>query len=225
MASSVHYLPCLDASATEYSTIMEVMNRALKMKESWKLSGIVCVFDQSIFAKAAEIKWRDPSKYKTCVLLLGTFHTIMMYMNVISERFNDVGLRDVLIQSGAIAEGSIDTTLMGKMYSRDVRCYRLMYEALHHLLIQQMETHYKNDVWDKQFIGEAKSKIEAFPELSVENYASLQDSQEFHTFYQLFLDFKQELQKNGSNLEIFWLSFMEMVENLLNVLYVTRTVE
>ena len=114
---------------------------------------------------------------------------------------------------------------MGKMYSRDVRCYRLMYEALHHLLIQEMETHYKNDVWDKQFIGEAKSKIEAFPELSAENYASLQDSQEFHTFYQLFLDFKQELQKNGSNLEIFWLSFMEMVENLLNVLYVTRTVE
>ena len=54
--SNVHYLPCLDAPATEYSTIMEVMNRVLKMNESLKLSGIVCVFDQSIFAKAAEIK-------------------------------------------------------------------------------------------------------------------------------------------------------------------------
>ena len=26
--------------------------------------------------------------------------------------------------------------------NRGVRCYKLMYEALYHLLIQQMETHY-----------------------------------------------------------------------------------
>ena len=87
MESSVHYLPCLDAPAIEYSTIMEVMNRALKMKESLKLSRIVCVFDESIFAKAVEIKWRDLSIYKSSVLLLGTFHTIMMNKNVISKIF------------------------------------------------------------------------------------------------------------------------------------------
>ena len=46
------------------STIMGVMNRALKMKKPLKLSWIVCVFDQSVFTKKAEIKWRDPSKYK-----------------------------------------------------------------------------------------------------------------------------------------------------------------
>ena len=224
MGSSVHYLPCLDVPATEYSTIMEVMNRAQKKKESLKLSGIVCVFDQSIFAKAAEIKWRDPSKYKNRVLLLGTFHTIMTYMNVISKRFKDTGLRDVLIQSGEIVGGSIDSALTGKTYNRGVRCYKLMYEALYHLLIQQMEIHYQNHVWNNQFIGEAKSKIEeACPELSAENFTAFQDSQEFWVFYQLFLNFKHELQKNGSNLEEFWLSFIEMVENLLNVLYATRT--
>ena len=180
----MHYL---DAPATEYSTIMEVMNRALKMKESLKLSGRVCVFDQSIFAKAAEIKWRDPSKCKSCVQLLDTFHTIMMYMNVINKRSKDAGLRDILIQSGAIAERSIDGALMGKMYNRGVRCYKLMYEALYHLLFQQMETHYQNDIWNNQFIGKAKSKIEkAFPELSAENLTAFQDSQEFRTFYQLF---------------------------------------
>ena len=87
-----------------------------------------------------------------------------------------------------------------------------------------METHYQNDVWNNQFIGKVKSKIdEAFPELSAENFTAFQDSQKYPTFYQLFLDFKQELQKNRSDLEKFWLSFIEMVENLLNVLYATRT--
>ena len=55
MESSVHYLPCLDTPATEYAAIIEVMNRALKTKESLKLSEIVCVFELYIFVKAAEI--------------------------------------------------------------------------------------------------------------------------------------------------------------------------
>ena len=156
MESRVHYILCLNAPATEYSTIMEVMNRVLKAKESLNLSGIVCVFDQSIFAKVAQIKWRDPSKYKNC----STVRYIPRH-NDVHECHEDAGLRDVLIQSGVIAEGKMyNHVLMGKMYNRGVRCYKLMYEALYHLLIQQMETHYQNDVWNNQFLGEAKSKIE-----------------------------------------------------------------
>lgn len=66
---------------------------------------------------------------------------------------------------------------------------------------------------NNQFIGETKSKTEkAFPELSAENFTAFPDSQEFWNFYQLFLDFKLELQKNGSNLGKFWLSFIKLVE-------------
>ena len=60
-----------------------------------------------------------------------------------------------------------------------------MYEALYHLLIQQMEIHHQNDVWNNQFICEAKSKIEVFL-----NFTAFQDSQEFRILYQLFLYFK-----------------------------------
>ena len=63
-STSMHYLPSLDGPPTEHSIIMKVMKKTLQMEES--LSGIssriVCVFDQSVFAKAAGIKWRDPSK-------------------------------------------------------------------------------------------------------------------------------------------------------------------
>ena len=36
--------------------------------------------------------------------MLGTLDAIMMYMSVISKRFKDAELRDVLIQSGATEE-------------------------------------------------------------------------------------------------------------------------
>ena len=57
----------------------------------------------------------------------------------------------------------------------------------------------------------------------MENFTAFQYSQEFWTFYQLFLDCKREFQKNGSDLGKFWLSFIEMVDDHLNVLYATRT--
>ena len=62
--------------------------------------------------------------------MMGMFHTIMMYIHILSKRFSDASLRDVLIQSGTIAEESIDKALSGKMYNRGIRAYKLIYEAI-----------------------------------------------------------------------------------------------
>lgn len=51
-------------------------------------------------------------------LMLGMFHMLMMYLGIIGKRFKDAGLRDVLIQSQTLAEGSVDKALAGKMYNR-----------------------------------------------------------------------------------------------------------
>ena len=38
--------------------------------------------------------------------MMGVFHMLIMCMHILSKRF--AGVRDVLIQSGVIAEGSVD---------------------------------------------------------------------------------------------------------------------
>ena len=73
MESTVHYLECLDVPAIETATIQEVMERVLKMEDALKISETVSVFDQSIFPKAAEIKWKSPEKYKTVYWFLVLF--------------------------------------------------------------------------------------------------------------------------------------------------------
>ena len=40
---------------------------------------------------------------------------LMMFMHILSKWFSAAGLRDVLIQSGVVAEGSVDKALSGKM--------------------------------------------------------------------------------------------------------------
>ena len=110
--------------------LIQVMMRALQIIESLKLVTLLCVFDQAIYSKAIEIKWKEKQKFGNIVLMMGMFHMLMMYMYILSKRFSDAGIRDILIQSGKIAEGSVDKALCGKMYNRGVRAYKMGYEAI-----------------------------------------------------------------------------------------------
>ena len=97
--------------------------RALQIIESLKLVTLVCVFDQAIYSKAIKIKLEERQKFENIVRMMGMFHMLMMYMHILSKRFSDAGIPDILIQSGTIAEGSVDKVLCGKMYNRGIRAY------------------------------------------------------------------------------------------------------
>lgn len=106
------------------------MWRALKIIESLNLKSIICMFDQAIYAKTIELKRKDQEKFNICVLMMVMFYMLMMFMHILSKRFADAGLHYVFMQSGVIAEGTVDSALCGKMYNRGVRVYKLMYEAI-----------------------------------------------------------------------------------------------
>ena len=223
LESSMSYLECIITPAADISTINQVLERALKIKTSLNLNSIVCVFDQSIFAKGMEIKWKEPTKFQNCLIMLGTFHAIMMFMAVIYKRFKDVGLRDLVIQLGLLAEGSVDQALSGKMYNRGVRVYKLTYEALFSLFLDTMENFHKDDCWNSFFIEDSKTRLENLAkDVSKIKFDRLCESEEFKTFYHIFLDYVEHIKTKGGQLAQFWLSFIEMVEILHNTIYATR---
>ena len=71
------------------------------------------VLDQALFAKATEIVWKQPHLYGKVVLMMGNFHTLCNFMSSIGKMFGKAGLRDVAVESGVIAEGSINKVLEG----------------------------------------------------------------------------------------------------------------
>lgn len=186
------------------------MLRALKIIESLNLTSIVCVFDQAIYSKAIEIKWKERGKFDSCVLMMGMFHMLMMFMHILSKRFSDAGLRDVLIQSGVIAEGSVDKALSGKMYNRGVRMYKIMYEAVMRRVLDSIPTTKEEDDW-----------IEANLDIENLNFDTAWDSEIMRKKYNDFLDTREKLEA-GEPLQQFWMSFLEMVELLLNTIYSIR---
>ena len=98
------------------------MERALKIIDQSHLVSIADVFGQAFYSKTFEIKWKEAEKFQNCVLMLGIFH-LLMYMGISNKRFSNAGLKDALIQSSTIAEGSIDSALRGKCYNRGVSDY------------------------------------------------------------------------------------------------------
>ena len=137
--SNIQYLTSIDLTATEMSTVITVLDRCMKIKEQLRLKYIVCVFDRAIYCKAMGLKWRYPDNYKDCIVMLGIFHMIMMYLGIIGKKFSDAGLKDFVVQSDVVATGSADKALSGKMYNRSVRAQKLVYEALYRCLLNRME--------------------------------------------------------------------------------------
>ena len=182
---------------------------------SLNLNSIVCVFDQAIYCKACEIKWREPAKFSNCVLMMGMFHMIMTYMHVLYKRFGSAGLKDALIQSAVVAEGSVEMALRGKCYNRGVRLYKLFYESLQRLVIDRLvERIGKN----RELFTEMQD-VTTFDE---KLYEELSQSEEFQTVLHHYLDLKIEWKNSDFTLPRFWLSFIEMVDLLLNIIFACR---
>ena len=56
--TSIGYLDYIIAPATDISTVCNILEGCLKIKEELELKTIGCVFDQAIYCKAMEIKWK-----------------------------------------------------------------------------------------------------------------------------------------------------------------------
>ena len=140
--------------------------------------------------------------------MMGMFYMLMMFMHILSKRFSAAGLRDVIIQSGVVAEGSVDKTLSGKMYNRGIRLYELAYEAITIKLFDVIVSTKEESDWIQSNLNDI-------------NFATFWEHEISQTMYNKFLDAREKL-KSGEPLQKFRMSFLEMVELLLNTIYAIR---
>ena len=215
--SAIHYLPVIEASPTEMSTVNIILNRSLALADQLELEHIVLVFDQAIYAKVQQIRWKDANLTKRVVVRLGEFHTCMSFLAILGKRFADAGLRDLLVEAGVVAEGSMNGVLNGHHYNRSIRAHKLLYESLQRLRLQTF--------LDSLQEAEAKEMLDAIRKLDLsfptESFTDACDTEDFQIVkdrYQIFV----EEQKEKSPTFAFWSSYIEMVQLLLLFIRATR---
>ena len=90
--SKVTYLPIIDAPATELSTINAVLQRSTKIADELGLRYVCLVFDEAIYAKIQQIRWKDVTYMDRFVIRMGAFHMAMSFCGAIAKLFGDGGL-------------------------------------------------------------------------------------------------------------------------------------
>ena len=92
--------------------------------------------------------------------MIGIFHTMMMFMHILFKHLGNAWMKDVLIQSSVIAEGSIKSALRGKCYNRGIRLFKILYEAL----LRQIMSHVieKNNQSEVKKLKQELSKYNVF---------------------------------------------------------------
>ena len=207
--SVIGYLPVIDASPTEMSTVLTILQRCVEIADKLELDTIVVVFDQAIYSKAQLIRWRNAVFMKRIVIRLGAFHTAMSFLGCIGKRFKDGGLQDILIESEVVATGSANGVFSGKHYNRSVRAHKLTMEAMEHMRLEaflQSATEEEAEQ-TRSFINKLS---EGFPQPNYDEIINSDQSQNVSTAYQKFID-------AGKQRETFryWSTYIDMVQILL----------
>ena len=140
----------------------------------------------------------------------------MTALACIGKRFSDAGLQDILIESGVVAPGSINGVMNGHHYNRSVRCHKLMAEALHTLRWKAFLESVSEE--NAERYGEKVKCLNAsFPS---QQYAEFQKEDSFQAMMRAYDMFVQ--QRSNDATFAFWMSYLEMVENVLLFIRATR---
>ena len=220
----IGYLPTIDALATDMATVHEDLVQSLKIKNTLKLKSIVLVFDQAPYAKATQVQWKQGERFNDIVLRTEVFHTACTMLSIIGKRFQDAGLRDLCIESGVIAEGSVAGVLDGRRYNRAVRLHTLMYEALMRLVWQGFrpwieENHEESKTIVDSFFSETGQLYDDICERQFQKHMTSASSVDFVKLFDNYMEF---LWKNNGKLSEFWLSYLDIVKVLFGLLRASR---
>lgn len=221
---TVGYLPTINAPATQLSTVHKVLLLVQKIKTELDLEEIVCVFDQALYAKAMEIKWKNSAMFAKVVIRMGAFHALCNLLSIIGKRFASAGLRDLAVESGIISEGSITSVLEGRHYNRGVRFCKLMYEALLRLawtgFYPWLEEHHGADVRHMRETTAAVRTLHA--DVNQDNLESVLENESVLVIFTHFMQYLDELRHTRGQLASFWTSFLDLAGILLDLIRASR---
>lgn len=217
----VTYLPTVNAPATDTATVHEVLSQSLKIMDNLKLHEIVCAFDHALYAKALDITWKHPETFSPIICRMGVFHTVCTMLAVIGKRFGEAGLRDLCVESGVVAGGSVSGVLDGRKYNRAIRVHKLVYESL--MRIAWCEFLNKYDGCITEILNDALEAIKDFSEnITNETLKDIMNNSACSQLIDLFNQYLDYLRHDNGKLSSFWMSYIDMVDIVLGLLRGSR---
>ena len=155
--------------------------------------------------------WKHRDLFADIIPRLGAFHTISCLLSVIGKRFSPAGLRDVIIESGVIEEGSVDGILTGKAYDRTVRFHKLMYEACMRLIWRGFMDWFEEENFPEyQELDILLSNINnlSYNDLDSKSFNEILENDVLNAVHERFQQYLNKLRSDNGTMLAFWTSLI-----------------
>ena len=91
--SKIRYTPIVDGFPSDYFTLYTALQQSMKIADELLLEKVVLVFDEAIYAKIQQIRWKDERFLSRFIVRLGDLHATMSFLSAIGKLFGDAGLQ------------------------------------------------------------------------------------------------------------------------------------
>ena len=94
--TTIDYFPVIPHPITEYATVQETLKYAEEATEEVNQKYVITTYDLGVCMKAFPIIWSESRKYKTHIIMMGSFHILCVYMKMIGNKMQGTGLSDII---------------------------------------------------------------------------------------------------------------------------------
>ena len=220
--TTIDYYPMINEPITEYKVVKEILDRCARATEEVGQKYTVITFDLGVIMKAMPIIWNKPNGYRGHIILIGAFHTIMNYLNMIGHKMAGSGDSEIIIEANLVTTGCLKGVLSGKSYAKSLRCLKVVSECFERLLfstfIDQLPA-------DSQLRTACAGKIDALIQCC--NQKVLITALEDHSVIGLlkaYEDFQDKVRKGHlGKTATFWLSFLDHARRVFLLICACKT--
>ena len=121
--TTVDYFPMIAETFTKYSTHKEILEICISATREVKQDPPypIITMDLGGIMKLMPVIWQE-DRYEACIVLIGSFHTIMNDMKMIGKKMAGSGYDDLLIESGLTTPGGLNGVIKvsGSNYNKSL---------------------------------------------------------------------------------------------------------
>lgn len=113
-ATSIGYMPIVQALAHELDTLNTVMQRCRHIATALGQQHVVLTVDEALYCKLMELKWAKDEYQDFLIVRMGGLHISLTFLKVIGKHMRSSGLMEAWIESGLFGPGTAEQVILGK---------------------------------------------------------------------------------------------------------------
>lgn len=219
--SVVEYMPPLNVSINERSTVQHILETSLAASKEAGQTYAIVTFDLAVAKIAYALVWQYPEKFSQVIVRMGVFHTICSLFGTVGKMMKGSGFAEIVIEAGICASGSLEKVMSGKHYNRALRVHKLFAEGLERLLLECFDN-IQNE--DSIIPVNVQTLLENLAnDQSKDNLDKCLECDQFLTYFERYQVFKDSIRGgNMGKTARFWLQYMDAVFKILTLIKATK---